>query len=813
MRSVKISKEELFSIPEGIFKINASAGTGKTYTLIERYKELMKKNIKPADILMVTFTNNSAEEIKTRLINSYKDLKEKNVKLSDLMNSPVMTFHAFCSRLLKKEGLNAPAYLKINEFIPDRFSILEDSKIESDMFSEFYSRFKRNNIKEYSDLFEIADKSTGNILKIIKKLCSIGIFPADKKFSPEDETYLKGNYDEYSKVFDEMNVPAYGKIGEINNELYNCFKSKLDSGIFIDLQFEKIKNSENPKTINPECKNTIFEDPLQLKWIEFLGKLYWEYILFLVKRNYLNYEFMVMFAFLVLINDSGARERNKFKYVMVDEFQDTDEIQFKIILLLAGKKDPDKLFLNLCVVGDWKQGIYGFRNADIENIISFEDRLEILTTELNKKNADIIVPDKIYSLDLVENRRSSKKILNAAIETLNIPATKDEEVPPAGEIELIEINQFKDNSEICLLKGSDKKDEQELILKKITEIISNEKYLIHEFNADGSVLLTRRVELNDIAVLCRDNKFALDLYRMAVNKYKIPAKLSGGIELFTSYPAVILLGWLRILNDPKEINGWFAILDNEEVPLTHIEEMMKKLAKGDLSVLPEKLIEIYQKLCKINDVTNICQAVMGFYDLKDNFSNKIITIIDSWLSINNYSLSSLVRLIENNILTTYNVEIISSEDSFTIQTIHGSKGLEYPVVFVANLNASNFPSSRGETDMIVFNPVAGLRVKKVFGERNNKYYEFNNWRSTLILSMFRISYNEERRLFYVAVTRAKQYLYLTSSKSSNFYSHWKEFNEICISDLSHVSPEKLDSAPQAIHDLPQIDPSDIVWSE
>ena len=786
-----ITKEDLFEIPEGIFKINASAGTGKTYTLIERYKALILQGIKPAELLMISFTNNSAEEIKNRLINSYKGMEVKNVQLTDLINSPVLTFHAFCSKLLKKDGLNSPSYLGIQENISGNFNILEDKNIESHLFNEFYKTFKRVNNKTYSEVFEITDHDLGNLLWIVKKLCSVGIFPVSGKFSKADKEKLKGNYSEFSALFDKQNEEVIGDSGkEKNNKLYDCFKGVLDKTVFLDLPFEKIKNTNNPKRISQDAKDAIFYDPSQEKWIEFIGKIYWEYIVFLVKRNYLNYDFMVMLAFLLLSKNENVREKNRQKYIMVDEFQDTDEIQMKLILLLAGKIEDGRQFTNLCVVGDWKQGIYGFRNATIENITSFENKTEVMMNELTESN-DISFdnfPDTVYSLELIENRRSSRKILDAGIKTLTLKATEKDEPEPFDEINILEINKFGEDSQICLIKGEDKDEERELILKKILELISDPKYILHEFDENGIISSSRRAELKDITVLCRDKKFGLELYRLAVNKYKIPAKLNGGIELFSSYPALILLAWLRIVNDQKNINGWTTIFDNEEFGLITISSITNKIKQSDLSLVPAKLTENLNSLKEKNDVIDICREVFGFYDFNDNFSDKVLTVISSWMKTNKYSLSELINIIEENILTTYDVEIISSENSFTIQTIHGSKGLEYPVVFVANINERNFPSSRSDKGSIIFNKVSGLRVKNLFGIRNNKYYEFSNWRTALLTSMFTKNYDEERRLFYVAVTRAKQYLYLTSSnKPSKFYSEWKDHKQFCISDFAETS--------------------------
>lgn len=782
-------KKDLFTVSPGIFKINASAGTGKTYTLIQRYNELLRRNVKTSDVLMVTFTNNSAEEMKNRLINNFNTQEQKNISLPDIINSPVMTFHSFCSKLLKKEGLSAPKLIGIEESIAVKFNILEDSNVESRIFNEFYSRFKRVNSVKYTEQFEITDKYKQDLLKIIKRLSSVGIYPNKESFSVADKKKLHGNYEAYSDLFDEFNQPVGSlKGGEKQNVLFKCFNGKIKDAVTIDFQESILKDPNYSVRINPACKDEVFNDPSQDKWIEFIGKLYWEYIAYLVKRNYLNYEFMVMFAYLILLNNPNARERNKFKFIMVDEFQDTDEIQFKMLLILSGKNEDGKIFSNICVVGDWKQGIYSFRNAAIDNIINFENKLEEFISELNLISPGSVdgLSGDIYLLDLDESRRSSRKILDAGARTLSIKATKEEEVIVQESIFIKDINKFGENSEVCHLSAENKSEEKEIILKKILDIISNKKYIIHEFDAEGNITVNRKAELKDVTVLCRDRKFGLELYRLAVNKFNIPAKLNGGVELFASYPAIILLAWLRILNNIKDIRGWTAILDNEGFKLFDIQLIFPKDQPFEISNLPAKLVDILQDLKKKNDPVNISQAIFKLYGFNDSFANKIINIINSWMVLNKFSLSSLVRMIDENIKNTFDVEIISSENSFTIQTIHNSKGLEYPIVFIANINQRSFPSTKGDKDCFYFTSMTGLRVKKLYAAKNNKYCEFINWRSHLLSSLIEKKYDEERRLFYVAVTRAKQFLYLTSSDPSYFYKEWEEKEEFCYSHFEHI---------------------------
>ena len=122
--------------------------------------------------------------------------------------------------------------------------------------------------------------------------------------------------------------------------------------------------SGDGKQIPADVAECVFEDDrTALK--QFVHDVYHAYLEFALRRNYLNFGFLQLFAFVLLCEDHDLRERLGYEYVMVDEFQDSSEIQFKLMLLLAGTD-------NICVVGDWKQSIYSFQYADVDNIREFD---------------------------------------------------------------------------------------------------------------------------------------------------------------------------------------------------------------------------------------------------------------------------------------------------------------------------------------------------------------------------------------------------------------------------------------------------------
>ena len=322
---------------------------------------MIESNVKPRDILLITFTNNAADQMKEEVIRKVSG----SITITDLLNAPIMTFHSYCSRLVKNYGMDSPSYLGMNEYISNNFQVIEDRFFELEIFRRFYSNFSRSVKSKYENVINSLSNSHEDILKTIKKLCSLGIFPTKEGWLKDDKLKLRGSYNEYSEIFDEKNQRTEGTRGEIQNDLYKLFKSASNK-IYLNFISENVFLE---KTINPEIKQELFNDDRQEELLDFMREVYYEYLKYLLERNLLNFEFMIMFAYVTLLYNKSIRELSQFEYIMVDEFQDTDELQFKLIMLLA-KNENNRA--NLCVVGDWRQGIYGFRNTTIKNITEFE---------------------------------------------------------------------------------------------------------------------------------------------------------------------------------------------------------------------------------------------------------------------------------------------------------------------------------------------------------------------------------------------------------------------------------------------------------
>ena len=400
--------------------------------------------------------------------------------------------------------------------------------------------------------------------------------------------------------------------------------------------------------------------------------------------------------------------QKRYKYIMVDEYQDTNHVQFKLVSLLS------QAHKNICVVGDDDQSIYKFRGANIENILGFENQLE---------GAKVI--------RLEQNYRSTQTILDAANSVIaNNQGRKSKTLWTAGD----------KGDKIYWYKAVDENDEAKFVADTI----------LSTYKETG--------RYSDSAVLYRMNAQSNTVERTLV-KCGIPYKVYGGMRFFdrkeikdvTSYLAFInnpndMLRFRRIINEPKRGIG--------DSTLALIEDISRDLKLSPYDVLRtcDEYAPLSKKLSPLRNAAELFGFLMEkreelpldeFFDLlldKTGYMDYLKTLENPDTKIENVQelRSSIVQYMNENDepdLSGFLEEVAlyseadrdnSTDDRVTLMTVHSAKGLEYENVFVIGLDDGIFPSSRSfdsEEDM-----------------------------------------EEERRLAYVAITRAKKKLYLTNAR-------------------------------------------------
>ncbi len=181
-------QRELIESIEGIYLVDAGAGTGKTFAVTRRYANILEeRDVSPDDMLLVTFTKNAAEEMKKKVINLCEGYSP-----AELREAPISTFHSLCKSIVDTHGFEAPELLGIEDRITTSTGMIENEILERQEFKRFMNRFMDDH-PEYRDYYRIV-YDRGKLLGLIKKLASKGVFPTEEGWYQDGESYLEGDF-------------------------------------------------------------------------------------------------------------------------------------------------------------------------------------------------------------------------------------------------------------------------------------------------------------------------------------------------------------------------------------------------------------------------------------------------------------------------------------------------------------------------------------------------------------------------------------------------------------------------------------------
>lgn len=429
--------------------------------------------------------------------------------------------------------------------------------------------------------------------------------------------------------------------------------------------------------------------------------------------------------------------QNQFKYIMVDEYQDTNKVQYKFVSMLAAK------YGNICVVGDDDQSIYKFRGATIENILSFENTF---------KGAKMI--------RLEQNYRSTQNILNAANGVISNNTMRKGKT-------LWTENAVGDKIEVHT--SDSERDEAQFIAKTILDGVANGR------------------KFSDFAILYRMNAQSNSI-EQALSRSGIPHRVIGGRRFYDREEIRDMVAYLQVINNPHDDVRLGRIINvpKRGIGATTLEkasEIAAGLGESIYSVIKDA--DVYPQLSraatKLKSFVALIDGLMeaeqsGDYSLaelynlilehtdyekylkteKDNPDVRIENIEELSSNIIKFEEdyaeeASLSNFLEEISLQTDIDNYDAEADSSVMMTLHSAKGLEFPVVFIAGLEEGVFPSIA-----TMMNPD---------------------------------ELNEERRLAYVGITRAKEKLYITKAKSRMLMGH-TSYNKVS-RFVNEIPPELL----------------------
>jgi len=578
-----LNKEQLVAVQttEGPCIILAGAGSGKTRVLTYRTANLIDKGI-PADrILLTTFTNKAASEMKERIRNT---LATSSPHLT--VHLPMIcTFHSLCAKLLRIEG-------------------------------------------KY-----------------------IGLSP---QFVIYDTT-------------DQLDA-----IKEVMRQLDLSIKDIKPSSILYTIS--QAKNELIDHTEYPNYARGFFQ--------ETVAAVYKNYQTLLKENNAVDFDDLILHTVTLLKQNKQVLDKyqQRFEYVLIDEYQDTNKSQYVLTRLLTEK------WKNICVVGDFSQSIYSWRGADFRNLMRFQNDFP-----------------KSKTFSLSQNYRSTQKILDAASSVIAHNATH-----PVLKL----WTKNPDGEAVEVYEARSEQDEAEFII--------------------NTTLQRGMSKLSDIAVLYRTNAQSRVLEEVLLH-HGIPYTLIGGTRFYERKEVKDVISYLRVLAN-----------HTDSVSLKRIE----KLGKGRL----EKFQAYQSSLSSLKDLASIdiLDAVLNkteyltLYDEHDEDDRARLENIKELRSVA-IAFPNLTDFLENIALVEQEYE----SDRMTLMTMHAAKGLEFPIVFMVGMEEGLFPHARSLMD--------------------------------------KNELEEERRLCYVGMTRAREKLYLTYARRRIYFG---QKNSATVSRFLFELPEE-----------------------
>ncbi|NLP13385.1 MAG: DNA helicase PcrA [Clostridium sp.] len=601
---------------DGPLLILAGAGSGKTRVLTHRIAYLIKeKNVHPASILAITFTNKAAKEMRERI----DKLVENN---SDYIW--VSTFHSMCVRMLRRDI----------------------DKIDYD----------KNFV-----IFDYADQQT--VIKDCLKELNLN----DKNYPP--------------KSMLEM-------IGRAKDEL-----------------------------ITPDIYSKMYAQDFRMSKIAEIYELYQKKF---KQNNALDFDDIIMLTIKLLLENPQVAEyyQRKFRYILVDEYQDTNTAQYSLISILAQE------YKNLCVVGDDDQSIYGWRGANIRNILDFEKEF---------KDAKVI--------KLEQNYRSTQTILDAANYVIkNNLGRKNKSL----------WTDKKGGDKIKYLECSNEHEEAFLVANEIKRLNSE-----------------KNRPYKDFAILYRVNAMSRVIEEMFIRE-GISYKIFGGLKFYDRKEIKDVLAYLRVIQNPGDNISLKRIINEPKrgignVTVDTAEQLANKRGVSIFTIISSaqdipELSRAWTKLDKFVSLINSFRVqsqimtasemigeviertgILSGYEQENTVEAQTrIENIKELISVamefeNENEEKSLMDFLAHVSLVSDVDTMDEDSDYVTLMTLHSAKGLEFSIVFMVGMEEGIFPGYRSMTS--------------------------------------ETELEEERRLCYVGITRAMESLYMTSTFTRTLFGN------------------------------------------
>jgi len=823
--------------------VTAGAGTGKTYVLVQKYIDLLKtRDVTVPQILALTFTDKAAAEMKERIRTEIlrQEGPQWEKAAEDFMIAPVQTFHSFCAQVLREFPIEAglepgftvldeqqvsrihgKAYEElihirqdspVNEALVHVLSITDQYTLKTMLFAMYGKR------ERYARFFAALGEDEPHILDVWKtevdafRNGEITALRNDPSFSSCLRTLL-GLASAYEGVDDKAAVflqeirPLLSRLAEPADPGEFCsaaieLAGKKPGKIGIKKNWKNndlddFRKARKDLTDILERKHSLFRmtldisDPVITGSVRFLRDLSTVFSRYAemagngkASAGGLDFSDLILNARQLFLEQRelvATHFMPRFRYILVDEFQDTDLSQFDIILAIIGTPSPttDCLF----IVGDPKQSIYLFRDADVtrfkeaQEIISAacQGRVVNLDTSFRSTKEVIGLSNLIFSRLLA----SAEKPWEFGYEPVRISESR---AGHAGSVELL-----------LPPKGSDaagtKRNEAGMLARRIHSVVNAQPLSVYEELPDHS-FVQRPARYGDIAILL-EQRTNLSYYLSALGEYGIPFYVHGGTGFYHRqevYDLCNILAFLEHRHDNISLAGilrspYFGVTDTD---LFCIAQENGRMLWDKLVAYAERtgpgpatrardlltswqqyagrsgLVSLLRRILSESGVYTVYAALTAGEQILANIE-KLVSMARNHEENGNYALADFtadlrMAMDEDEREGEAPLDTLA-ENAVNIMTVHAAKGLEFPIVFVPDMGMSfreRFPPI-----MIGDNPLmVGVKVP-------NPADNYEMTESAVLLTLREQQRQKERaekkRLLYVALTRARDHLFMSGT--------------------------------------------------
>ena len=826
---------------ERSISLTANAGSGKTFVLAQRFLEIILNTSTPLNqVAAITFTDKAAGELYKRIsvelnnlhlstTNSEHRHLIENIR-KQLVSAKISTIHSFCIDLLNEFPVEASIdanFIPINEQKANELidlsietslkELLKDSSAQSDV--KLLTRLLGSKVILIRELSELIQKRK-KVLHILDKFYSLDEQRIAKQLFELFKSNVKVVFDYgLTEIISHLKI-VNNKVLELNskNELaidVNSYLSELqatDDQIKILMNLKGLRNKiltndgsvrKKSYLVSPQRDEVqasvdiienFFNDLDEIESIdnhESIEKELTKYNLALIRifqsvlsiyenkkseLGVLDFEDILLKTKQLLENESVKKALSgKYKFLLVDEYQDTNEIQYEIFLPLVDDLKRGNLF----IVGDEKQSIYRFRDAELQVFsktktdirdVYGEESLLTLPDSFRMAPAICFFVNSLFSNLFKESRLFFNEV-------------------SASDLVCARTDNFLGRVEF-LISNSEESGEAELVAKRIIS-------LRIEFK-------DRLKEWNDIAILVRKRAAFTELQKAFI-KYQIPFNIVGGMGFYQKQSISDIYNYFAFLLNDKDDAALIGILRSPFFLVSDVKILELSICKGDsyweklksasLSVtgswreIQEKLNEnkelanrisiplLLRKILKESDFISIISSrVDGAQEISN--LNKLISITNDFFHDEFNTLYDYVSFLSDAISSTDDESqgrIEAGSVGVNILTIHQAKGLEFPAVFLYKCN---------DTTQVNKVKARSFTVDKDFGLLTkvpvNENY-FGNYESAPIVGLYNLIESKKetaelKRLLYVGLTRAKDFLFITqtdegkSAKKNSFAS-------------------------------------------